>query len=220
MANISLHVGQSTSSGARVGIGPMFGNGVKRAESYSNLIRRYNPMVRFGFLFSEVFWGVFLIFIGIALVLKVLFNFNIPIFRLAVAFCLIYAGISMLVGGFGVTRSSQNDIIFDDSELKVTEPKENYNVIFAKGTIDLSQVTAVDSKIEINTIFGAGTIRINPALPVKVTVNSAFAGARMPDGNTISFGNSTYYSPNYKEGEKFLAIDTNVVFGSLEFITD
>ncbi len=176
--------------------------------------------MRFGFLFHEVFWGVFLIILGISMVIKVLFHLNIPLFRVALAFLLIYAGISALMGGFAAKPQPANDIFFNDSRIHVVEPQAKYNIFFGKGTIDLSDANLTDTPIEINTIFGAGIIKINPNLPVKVNLDAAFAGARTPDGNTISFGNYSYHSPKYKAGERHLEINAHVVFGGLELVTD
>jgi hypothetical protein len=169
--------------------------------------------LRFGFLFTEVFWGIFLIIIGLSVVIKVLFNINIPLLRLALAFLLIYLGISMLVGGQGI-KARPNTVLFNEMHLKASEAGQ-YNIIFGKGTLDLSALTAGGAKTELNTIFGAGVIEVNPKIPVRLHVNAAFAGATMPDGNTISFGDYLYQSPEYREGQPFLEIEANVVFGAL-----
>lgn len=62
-------------------------------------------------------------------------------------------------------------------------------------------------------------IKINPQLPTKIVVNSAFSEAKMPDGNIVSFGKYTYKSPNFKEEENHLFIQANVVFAGLEGVT-
>ncbi len=55
-------------------------------------------------------------------------------------------------------------------------------------------------------------------MPAKIIVNSVFAGARMPDGNTIAFGQYTYKSDSLKEDTSFLQVQANVVFGGLQII--
>jgi hypothetical protein len=67
--------------------------------------------------------------------------------------------------------------------------------------------------------FGGGVIRLNPETPVKIMVNSAFAEAVMPDGNKVQFGNTSYQSKSYKEGQDGLLIEANVVFGGLEIVS-
>ena len=53
-----------------------------------------------GFVFSEVFWGIFLIIIGLIIVVKVVFGINIPLMRIILALLLIYIGVSYLTGWF------------------------------------------------------------------------------------------------------------------------
>lgn len=171
------------------------------------------------FFFSGVFWGVLLILLGVSLLLKILFNISIPIFRIAFALLLIYLGIKILLGGHGIEKR-KNTVLFNDARIEYSDAFDEYNVVFGKGVIDLSNISLGNRTIEVkvNTVFGEGAIKINPTLPTEILVNSAFAGARMPDGNTISFGNYTYKSKNFKEGENHLKITSNVVFGSLKII--
>jgi hypothetical protein len=172
-----------------------------------------------GFLFSEVFWGILLIILGVSVVIKVVFNVNLPIFRILFSFFLIYIGIRILMGGFGV-NPPKNMVLFNDSEIKGPTADNNYNVIFGKGVIDLTDPALVKTttKVEVNTIFGGGFIKLNPKMPLIIVVNSAFAGAKLPDGNIATFGKYTYKSPNFIEGQNHLEIDANVVFGGLEII--
>ena len=172
-----------------------------------------------GFLFNEAFWGVLLIILGVSVVVKAIFHVNIPVFSIIIAFILIYGGIRILMGGFSFEKP-QNMIIFDDSKIEITNPQDNYNIIFRRGSIDLSAVVLNKDtpKIHINTIFGGGVIRINPELPVRVTVNSAFAEAKLPDGSAVQFGNSSYQSKNFEEGQNCLQVEANVVFGGLEIV--
>lgn len=172
------------------------------------------------FLFSGFFWGIVLILLGLSLIIKVIFNINLPIFRIGFAVLIIYVGIKILVGG-RLCCFDNNFPVFNDTSVELKDLKNNeYNVIFGKGVIDLSKASIQDKKIDIkiNTVFGEGIVKINPELPIKIFVNSAFAEARMPDGNRISFGNYTYTSKTFKEDAKHLKINASVVFGSLKII--
>lgn len=171
--------------------------------------------MKMGFIFSQVFWGIFLILLGVSFILKVLFHLDIPVFRLFVSFILIYMGLRVLTGGFACERNSRN-MIFNDYQFKVNADGE-YNIIFGRGEVDLTsyQVDA-NTRIKINTFFGSGLVKLDPAQPLKIKVNSAFAGARMPDGNMISFGEYTYQTPAVKEGQPYGNMEVNVVFGELQ----
>ncbi len=171
--------------------------------------------MKMGFIFSQVFWGLFLVLLGVSFILKVLFHLDIPVFRLFVSFLLIYMGLRVLTGGFGCERNSRN-MIFNDYQFRVTADGE-YNVIFGRGVVDLTgyQVDA-NTRIKINTIFGSGLVKLDPAQPLKIKVNSAFAGAKMPDGNMISFGEYNYQTPAVKDDQPYGIMEVNVVFGELQ----
>ncbi len=175
-----------------------------------------------GFLFNQVFWGALLIIIGITAIVNVLFHIHIPLARIIFAFLLIYIGIWFLSGGrFGWPQQG-NNVIFNDLQITVTKPStEEYNVIFAKGTVDLTGITMDKGiiKVKLNVVFGSGVIKINPAIPTKIIIDSPFAAARMPDGNNITFGSGyTYQTKTFKEDQDYLVIKADVVFGSLDVI--
>jgi len=168
-----------------------------------------------GFLFSGLFWGVVIILLGITVILKAVFHVDIPLFRIIFALCIIYFGLRVLVGGFHGGKERQT-VVFGESRLSLTDDSE-YNVVFGKGSLDLSGVEPGDRSdaIEFTTVFGKGTLIVNPNVPMRIKVSSAFGGVRMPDGTNIAFGDYTYRSKAYKEGSPFLNIKAAVVFGNL-----
>jgi hypothetical protein len=166
------------------------------------------------FLFSGAFWGILLILLGALIIIKVLFNINIPVFRIGFALLLIYFGIRMLAGGF-----DRRQAVFGE-EVCRAEESGRYSVLFGKGEVDLSGVSVSSGTVrkEISTVFGISLVKINADIPVKIIVNAAFDGARMPDGNAVSFGTYTYTSGNYRESDNGLIVQANVVFGGLDVI--
>lgn len=175
--------------------------------------------MKMGFIFTEVFWGVLLILLGAAIVIKVVFNINIPIIRLLLAFILIYLGIRLMIGWGFHKEQPNNTVLFNDNRIEATNPAEEYNVIFGRGTIDLTKLVPSNTAVaKVNVIFGGGLIRIDPSQPVRIEANSAFGEARMPDGNNVTFGNYIYKTPSYQEGKPALRIEANAVFGALEIV--
>jgi predicted membrane protein len=173
--------------------------------------------MRMSFLFSEAFWGVFIIIIGVSIVLKSVFGINLPIVKTAFAILLIYAGISMLTGGNKWYCKSDHNICFGNSTIKVDSLHKEYNIIFGGGVIDLTDLPLREgrNRIEINTIFGSGLIKVNPEIPVLIRGDAVFSSARFPDGHNTSFGDFTYRSPRFNEDGKYLEIEADVIFGSL-----
>ncbi len=173
-----------------------------------------------GFVFSGLFWGIFVILIGVGIIINVFFDVKIPFGRIIFAIIFIGIGLSVLIKGFGPQKS--NDVIFNQSRVSYSEGAHEYNVIFGKSDIDLSSIELKEENIniEINCVFGDSEIRLNKDLPMKVKLSSAFAGAHTPDGNNIAFGDYTYTSPSYDKDKPYIKIKANVVFGALYFLDD
>ena len=166
------------------------------------------------FVFSGLFWGAVVVFIGITIILNGVLGVRIPIIRIVFGLLLIYWGVNLLIGArFGRSGSA----VFSDAEVKATSAGKQ-DVLFGKATIDLTgvQLKPGVNRYEVNTVFGASVIRLNPATPAKVVVSSAFGGVRMPDGGNVAFGENTWRSPTLKEDSAYLFVKAAVVFGGTE----
>jgi predicted membrane protein len=171
-----------------------------------------------------IFWGIVLVLIGISIIIKIVFNIDFPVFKFLVAFFFIYIGVRIMVGNFNFfsTKVGSNDVVFSDATMNdsVVDGKE-YNVVFGKGRFDFRNVELKDNKsikLEVNTVFGESKIMVNPAIPFRINVSAAFAGAKLPNGNTTAFGETYYQSPDFDSTKPYLLIETNVVFGALHII--
>jgi len=175
--------------------------------------------MKMGLLFSGVFWGGILAILGITVMLNVAFGIRLPIFRILLALFFFYLGISLLSGiTLSRTRTRSSAEI---RRLEAGTPENRYEVIFGHGIIDLTRVVLKEdrvTKVEVSTVFGSSVIRVNPAIPTKVVVNSAFASARMPDGNSVAFGESTYRSDSLGDAKSYLLVKASVVFGRADIV--
>lgn len=167
---------------------------------------------------GEYFFGVILIVLGVLLLVRHLFNLNIPVFRILLGAIFIFIGISIAFGGFRGGKGS--DIVFSSQNIEVLTPEREYNFIFGNGVVDFSKIPPPDKvqNVKVNTIFSDGTIIINPQTPLVIKTNAAFSSANMPDGNSISFGNYSYKTKTFSPGSNYLEIETSVVFGKLSII--
>jgi hypothetical protein len=167
-----------------------------------------------GFVFSGIFWGVFVVLLGVSIILSYATGVRIPFFRIFFGLLLVYWGISLLAGArFGRSGTT----VFGDSVVRATAAGKQ-DIVMGRGVIDLSGIVLGEgvSRYEVNTVFGASVIKLDPAMPVKVVVSSAFAGVKMPDGGNVAFGETTYRSSGLREDSTHLLVKTSVVFGSLE----
>ena len=172
-----------------------------------------------GMLFSGIFWGVVLIIFGITIIIKIIFNIHIPLFRIMIALFFIYLGIQILMGWKFFPQGNERSAIFNETKIQADSSDNEYNIIFGKGDVDLTKIDLKEKSvnIKINTVFGGSFIKLNPEMPYIIKVDSAFAGARLPDGNNAAFGTYVYKSKNFKEHENHLRIKASVVFGGIEF---
>ena len=168
------------------------------------------------FFFSGLFWGVILVLIGLTIVIKAVFKIDIPLFRIVFALLLIYFGAKLLFGGFGI-RASRSTTIFSESRIESLESGSEYNVIFGKSSIDLRAIDIAEksAKVEINVVFGSGIVYINPEMPVKIKISTVFGDSKLPKGNVSFFGDYVYKTESYVEGENYLKLDVDVVFGNV-----
>ncbi len=176
--------------------------------------------MKFGALFSGLFWGILIILIGASIIVRVVFKIDFPLLRIIFALFLITIGVTLLVTGI-IQRTHRSNVIFTEANMKYSEMNNEYNIIFGKGDVDLTTVALKkrDRHIEINTIFADGKLILNPKTPAVVRIESVFAAARTPNGAITSFGNSVYKTPAYKDKSPHaLRVTANVVFGQLTII--
>lgn len=174
--------------------------------------------MRIGFLSGGVFWGLFLILIGVLSTLKSVLNWNIPIFRIVFALFIIYLGVSMLINNPPSQTESKPREAWDHPG--VGDSSEKFTILFGQGTLDLTRLAAERREFprHFETIFGSGVLLVNPDLPIKIKVNSAFAWAQMPDGNGIAFGQYTYVTRSFNPDKEYYELEADVVFGELRVV--
>lgn len=174
-----------------------------------------------GFIFTGAFWGVFLIVVGVVLILNMIFGIRIPVIRILFALFLIFWGVSLLTG-INFRGHGRNNAVFEEKDIAADGTHNEYSVVFGSSNVDLTGIRPGDAvkKIEISTVFGSSVVTIDPAVPCKIKVSSAFGAARLPDGNVISFGDYTYRSDNLKaDTTAYLLIDVSTVFGETRIVT-
>ncbi|NBC83009.1 MAG: hypothetical protein GVY19_06460 [Bacteroidetes bacterium] len=172
-----------------------------------------------------VFWGIILIIIGASVIIRVVFNIHLPVFRVVIALVFILIGIRILIGP-RVTRihdhhfkQESEDVIFNERDYHTIDKKE-YSVVFGKATYDLRDIKPDGNQpgqINFNVVFGGAIIRLNPDIPVKIKTDAVFSGVKMPDNSSAVFGTSIFTNPVFREDEPYLYIKVDAVFSGVEF---
>ena len=167
-----------------------------------------------------IFFGILLILVGISIIIRIIFNIDIPVFKIFIALIFLYIGIRLLTGDFSIrhTKSGENAIFFGESYFKGVPKDNEYTVVFGYAKIDLSEEDSLQEiqKIKINTIFGGSELIIKESQPVRIKADAAFAGAKLPDGKDTSFGTIYYESDKLNKAQGFLDIESSVVFGEFK----
>ena len=171
------------------------------------------------FLFSGLFWGVMLVLFGVSMILRAMFNLDIPIFRIVFALVIIYFGIKLLVGRQAF-KGERNFSMFRNSDVTMSESGGEYNVIFGQSNIDLSNIDISESskKVNVDVVFGSGNLLIDPRIPTKLKISTVFADCKLPHRNINFFGDSNYKTPAFVEGENYLLLNIDVVFGNVVIV--
>ncbi|MBT6994851.1 MAG: hypothetical protein HN952_07880 [Candidatus Cloacimonetes bacterium] len=166
-----------------------------------------------------LFWGAMLILWGLSLILKAIFKIDLPIFRIVFAIVVIYWGLKLLLGGFGY-KSHKNVVFMKESKICYANKNADYSIIFGSGDIDLSNVDVTEKTIKqgVDIVFGSGRIILNSAIPTVIKVSTVFADSKLPKGSSSMIGDNSYHTESYVEGENYLQLNVDVVFGSLTII--
>jgi predicted membrane protein len=168
-----------------------------------------------------VFLGVFFILAGLNIILKTFFNFDIPFFKIAIGLFIIFIGIRVMFpskwhGDFK-PKADGRATIFSQQEMGGALVPHEHSIVFGSAKIDLTKLEVNGSvKIKVDTVFGSTEIKIDPSKPMKIHGSTAFGGIILPNGNSTAFGSVNYETDSYKEGQPFILLEVNTVFGGTE----
>lgn len=166
--------------------------------------------------FSSAFWGITIVFVGVAMLLRNLFDFNIPIFTIIAAGFLIFLGIRMIVGHASENNSS-NSTMFGENKMGFVPGQNKYNVLFGNGNLDFSRLELVESKlVEISCVFGEFRVAVNRDTNLQIFSSAAFGSFISPSQQSSAFGSLDFRSPNFDPTKPALTIRAEVVFGSVK----
>lgn len=173
-----------------------------------------------------LFIGMFLVLGGLTIFVDVIFRIHLPFMRIMLGLTLIYLGVSILLRGLNVRQpwlfSDPHSVIFQNTTLRPTAnsaDSRELNVLFSQGIIDLTALSPQDHDItlKVNVVFGNAIVVFDPRVPIKVIATSAFAGCRMPNGESMIFGERIYASPGYDRAPA-IVLTLATVFGGASFL--
>lgn len=165
--------------------------------------------------FSSAFWGIIIIFVGVAMLLRNFFDLDIPIFTIIAAGFLIFLGIRM-IAGHKMEINSANSAVFGEKEMGYVPGQNKYNVLFGNGNLDFSRMELIESKlVEITCVFGEFKVAVNRDTNLQIFSSAAFGSFIAPSEQSSAFGSLDFRSPNFDPTKPALTIKAEVVFGSI-----
>jgi len=171
---------------------------------------------------AGVFWGAFLLLLGVALIIKVVFNVDFPVFKVLIGIFLVLLGLKVLFGRFIISphHFEAEETIFNERVYDNPESGKEYTVLFAKGVYDFTNVDLEKGsfRVKVSTVFGGTQIIIPRDKPVRIKADAVFAGAELPGGNNAVFGTTIYESDSWSADTACIDIKVDVVFGGVQVI--
>ncbi len=168
------------------------------------------------FISTGTFWGIVIVLIGLSIILREVFHVHIPFVKIIFGLLFIYWGVKMIVGGFSRSTSG-NSAVFGQADMQFDSKHDDYDIVFGNGTIDLFKMEAPtqNKKVEVSVVFGNGTLIINDSIPMKIEMNSVFGASVLEDKRINALGKTYNTTSAYKDGQPYVLLETNVVFGRL-----
>jgi predicted membrane protein len=169
--------------------------------------------------------GLVLILLGVSALIKVFFDIDIPLLKIAFAGLLIYIGIRILTGNsfvFSKDREADNSVFFGERNIANFEDGKEYNTFFGSSTYDFNYIpdSGTDARIKVNTIFGSSKIILGKNINVKIKSNTVFGGTSLPNGDQTAFGSSEYDNSALSDSSATLTIESNTIFGGLKVLRE
>ncbi len=180
----------------------------------------------------RMFWGIFFMLIGTSMVLDHVFGVDLPLFRIVFALCLIYWGVKLLFGGFGVNFTANkiktdSEILFSEGQFEFpakdvkrmkSKSNDEYVTIFGKSSIDLTHLELGKKvELEFSTVFGKTEILVPDGRSIKLVSDVVFGSIDFPNRNSSAFGNVIFQSEPFIESEAII-INADAVFGQISII--
>lgn len=173
-------------------------------------------------LSSGVFWGLLLVLIGLSIIIKIVFNIDIPVFRVVIGFLLIYFGFQIIFGSSFLFRRRRavQPRQTPNREYNLQRDNNEYNVIFGRSTIDLTDRRDLtrDTFLEINVIFGSALVYIDPTIPMQIEINTVFGDASLPEKRFAVLGQEKYRTGAKDYVGSVLYLKISCIFGSVQMV--
>ena len=168
-----------------------------------------------------LFLGVLIILLGVGVIVNVIFNIHLPVFKILFGLILIYIGLKIIFGSwisFPSWSGKDGNALFQERTYRGLQGEaREYSAVFGKVVVDLRGIELKEkaTRVKINAVFGGAEVLLSETTPVRIKADAVFGGVQLPDNMTGAFGTSAYQSKNFSEDQNYLLIEGNSVFGGI-----
>ncbi|HPI40379.1 MAG TPA: LiaF-related protein [Pseudobdellovibrionaceae bacterium] len=178
-----------------------------------------------------MFWGFLFLAVGILIIIQHTFNIQIPFFKVLFGLFLVYLGLRVIFGSFGMHVNglrinkiqTNTEAVFSENNFK-THDEENkglnskYTTAFGSSTLNLENLSDEDLKkpIYITNAFGKTFVKTNPQHGIKAEISVGFGSVKIRGQKLGSLGEIDYISPNYKSDTPYIQLEVDNAFGEVE----
>jgi hypothetical protein len=160
---------------------------------------------------SGLFWGIIVIVLGAAILVKHIFNLDFPVIKVVFGVALILIGLRILVfkgPHSGCQAGDKNNVVFGERTMYYTVDNNEYNAVFSSTVLDLTKLEPSDNpKIKVSCVFGNMKIIINQHTKLILDSDVVFGNISNPDDNSVADSNQI-----------ILKMKADAVFGNIKIV--
>lgn len=178
---------------------------------------------------KSMFWGLLFLIIGLIIIIQTVFKIDLPIIRILFGCLLIYWGVKVLFGSFGLRVSgfqfekvsTDTESAFSETAFRVRNPdgsiNKRFSSAFSSTTIDLRDLKPeeMDATFKIESGFSTVKVLTPPTIPLKVLVSSGFAKVKVRGQKIGLIGETEFQSPGFSADQPHIKLQIEVGFGDV-----
>ena len=178
---------------------------------------------------KSMFWSLFFIVFGVLLLIQHVINVDLPLMRIFFGLFLMYLGLKVLFGSFGIEINgakvkkvaTSTEFIFAGGDFKLNEHdhvNKRFSTVFGNSNLDLTDLSKLNSEdqIKIENVFSKTKIKTPADYELNIKSNIAFGSVRVRGQKLGALGEVDYKTPNYPNSAKKLNLVIDSVFGEVE----
>lgn len=168
------------------------------------------------------FMGGLVALLGLSIILEAVFQIRLPLFRIGLGLFLLYLGVRVLLGGHArdVGLGGHSTVMAEQhfAPGALGTERARYDVLFGRAVVDLRGLPDPESDVtvEVNAIFASAVVLVDPRQPVQIDASAVFGAAKLPDGQSVSFGALRYVPSAVARPGARIRVKLNAVFGGAE----